>query len=163
MGHFWNPWPVQPLAAGIEFLDAPIAIFGLLLVAGALVAGIARRSFLSLAAAFVVAGLILGQGGLGALELDPGSDFVQGLAVIALVLILFRDGLEVETEMLQTAWHLPFRKLVLAMPLTAALVALAPTPSPTWPGPNPFSSERCPRPPIPCSPPRSSPTRACPG
>ena len=26
--------------------------------------------------------------------------------------------------MLQTAWHLPFRKLVLAMPLTAALVAL---------------------------------------
>ena len=40
----------------------------------------------------MVAGLILGQGGLGALELDPGSDFVQGLAVIALILILFRMG-----------------------------------------------------------------------
>ena len=115
---------MPPLAAGIEFLDAPLAVFGLLLVAGALLAGIARRSVLSLAALFVVAGLILGQGGFGALELDPRGDFVQGLAVIALILILFRDGLEVEAEMLQKAWHLPFRKLALAMPLTATLVAL---------------------------------------
>jgi len=44
--------------------------------------------------------------------------------VIALILILFRDGLEVEEEMLQTAWHLPFRKLVLAMPLTCVLIAV---------------------------------------
>lgn len=49
---------------------------------------------------------------------------MQGLAVIALILILFRDGLEVEAEMLQKAWHLPFRKLALAMPLTCILVAL---------------------------------------
>jgi sodium/hydrogen antiporter len=39
--------------------------------------------------------------------------------------ILFRDGLEVEAEMLQTAWHLPARKLVLAMPVTAGVVAVA--------------------------------------
>jgi sodium/hydrogen antiporter len=116
---------VPPVAAGVDFLQEPAAIFGLLLMAGALLAGIARRSFLSLAAAFVVAGFLLGQGGLELLDLDPRSDFVQGLAVIALVLILFRDGLEVEAEMLQTAWHLPFRKLILAMPLTALLVALA--------------------------------------
>ncbi|HEU0022997.1 MAG TPA: cation:proton antiporter [Thermoleophilaceae bacterium] len=61
---------------------------------GALAAGLARRSFLS-------------------------------LAVVALILILFRDGREVEEETLQRAWHLPFRNLVLAMPLTCALVALA--------------------------------------
>ena len=47
------------------------------------------------------------------------------LAIVALIVILFRDGLEVEAEMLQKAWHLPLRKLVLAMPLTAAIVALA--------------------------------------
>jgi sodium/hydrogen antiporter len=58
------------------------------------------------------------------LDLDPRADFPQALAVIALILILFRDGLEVEAEMLQKAWHLPFRNLVLAMPLTCALVAL---------------------------------------
>jgi sodium/hydrogen antiporter len=112
------------LAAGTDFLETPLFVFGLLLAAGALVAGVARRSLLSLTAAFVVAGFILGRGGLEVLELNPTSDFVQGLAVIALILILFRDGLEVDQEMLQTTWHLPFRKLVLAMPLTAGLVAV---------------------------------------
>jgi NhaP-type Na+/H+ or K+/H+ antiporter len=115
---------VPPPAAYVDFLDEPLAAFGLLLVGGALVAGLARRSFLSLTAAFVVAGFLLGRGGLEVLDLDPRSGFVQGLAVIALILILFRDGLEVEEEMLQRAWHLPLRNLVLAMPITAALVAL---------------------------------------
>ncbi len=115
---------MAPLAAGIEFLEEPLIAFGLLLMGGALVAGVARRSFLSLTAAFVVAGFLLGQGGLGVLDIEPDSDFTQALAVIALVLILFRDGLEVEEEMLQKAWHVPFRQLVLAMPLTAALVAV---------------------------------------
>jgi sodium/hydrogen antiporter len=115
---------VPPLAAGVDFLKEPLAVFGLLLVGGALVSGLARRSFLSLTAAFVVAGFLLGQGGLEVLDLDPHSGFVQGLAVIALILILFRDGLEVDEEMLQRAWHLPLRNLVLAMPITAGLVAL---------------------------------------
>ena len=114
----------MPIAAAVDFLQEPAAVFGALLMAGALVAGIARRSFLSLTAAFVVAGFVLGQGGLGVLDLDPHSDFVQALAVIALVLILFRDGLEVEAEMLQKAWHLPVRNLVLAMPITFGLVAV---------------------------------------
>jgi sodium/hydrogen antiporter len=112
-----------PLAA-VDFLEAPLAVFGVLLVGGALVAGLARRSFLSLTAAFVVAGFLLGRGGLEVLDIDPHSGFVQGLAVIALILILFRDGLDVDQEMLQRAWHLPLRNLVLAMPITAGLVAL---------------------------------------
>jgi NhaP-type Na+/H+ or K+/H+ antiporter len=115
---------VPPLAAGVDFLEEPLVVFGALLMGGALVAGLVKRSFLSLTAGFVVAGFLLGQGGLGLLDLDPRSDFVQGLAVIALVLILFRDGLEVEEEMLQTAWHLPLRQLVLAMPITAGLIAV---------------------------------------
>jgi sodium/hydrogen antiporter len=116
---------VPSLAAGVEFLDAPLAAFGVMLVVGALISGLAGRSLLSLTAAFVVVGFALGEGGTGLIEFDPTSEFVQGLTVVALVLILFRDGLEVEEEMLQEAWHLPLRKLVLAMPLTAGLVALA--------------------------------------
>jgi NhaP-type Na+/H+ or K+/H+ antiporter len=96
-----------------------------MLVLGALISGLAGRSVLSLSAAFVLAGFALGEGGTELLSFDPTSGFVQGLAIVALVLILFRDGLEVEEEMLQEAWHLPLRKLVLAMPLTAGLVALA--------------------------------------
>ena len=116
---------MPPVAAGVDFLEAPLAAFGVMLVLGALISGLARRSFLSLTAAFVVAGFALGEGGVDFLDFDPTSGFVQGLAVVALILILFRDGLEVEAEMLQEAWHLPLRKLVLAMPLTAVLVALA--------------------------------------
>src|SRR3954454_15355133 len=106
-------------------LEAPLTVLGLLLIAGALLSGLARRSFLSLTALFVLAGFALGEGGLEVLDFDPRSGFVTALAVVALVVILFRDGLEVEAEMLQTAWHLPLLKLVLAMPLTAALVACA--------------------------------------
>jgi NhaP-type Na+/H+ or K+/H+ antiporter len=99
------------------------AVFGVLLMGGALIAGLARRSFLSLTAVFVLAGFVLGQGGLKVLEFEAQSHFVEILAVVALILILFRDGLEVEYEMLQKAWHPPLRKLVLAMPITCVLVA----------------------------------------
>ena len=110
--------------AAVDSLDTPLAVLGGMLVVGALLAGLARRSFLSLTALFVVAGFLLGDGGLGVLDLDPRSGFVGSLAVVALIVILFRDGVEVEAEMLQRAWHLPLRKLVLAMPLTAGLVAV---------------------------------------
>ena len=109
----------------MEFLEAPLAAFGVMLVLGALISGLAGRSFVSLAAVFVLAGFALGEGGTELIEFDPTSGFVQGLTVVALILILFRDGLEVEEEMLHEAWHLPLRKLLLAMPLTAGLVALA--------------------------------------
>jgi NhaP-type Na+/H+ or K+/H+ antiporter len=75
-------------------------------------------------AVFVVAGFVLGDGGLGVLEFDAESGFVVHLATVALIVILFRDGIEVEAEMLQREWRLPARKLVLAMPITCVLVAL---------------------------------------
>jgi sodium/hydrogen antiporter len=120
------PTQVPPLGAvgGADFETAAI-VFGLALMGGALVSGLARRSFLSLTALFVLTGFLLGEGGAEVLELDPTSSFVGDLAIVALVVILFRDGIEVEAEMLQKEWHLPFRKLALAMPLTCLLVALA--------------------------------------
>lgn len=105
-------------------LDTTLLIFGALLVLGALLSGIARRSFLSLTALFVLAGFVLGQGGVGALHFHARSQFVGDLAVVALIVILFRDGIEVDAELLQTHWHLPLRKLVLAMPLTLGIVAV---------------------------------------
>jgi sodium/hydrogen antiporter len=106
-------------------LETALTVLGALLVLGALVSGIARRSFLSLTAVFVLVGVALGDGGLEVLHFDATGEFVAALAVVALVVILFRDGLEVDAEMLRTEWHLPLRKLVLAMPITAAIVAVA--------------------------------------
>jgi len=106
-------------------LETALTVLGVLMVGGALVSGVARRSFLSLTAVFVLVGFALGEGGLEVLRFEATGEFVASLAVVALVVILFRDGLEVEAEMLRTEWHLPLRKLVLAMPITAAIVAVA--------------------------------------
>ena len=111
-------------AAASDF-QVSLLVFGCLLIGGALLSGIAHRSALSLTALFVLAGFVLGEGGLDVVHFDAHSEFVGDLATVALIVILFRDGLEVEGEMLQSHWHLPFRKLALAMPLTAVIVALA--------------------------------------
>ena len=100
-----------------------MAVLGGLLIVGALLSSISKRSFLSLTALFVVAGFLLGDGGFDVLHFAPRSGFVYELAIVALVVILFRDGLEVDREMLP-AWRLPLRKLVFAMPITAAIVAV---------------------------------------
>jgi sodium/hydrogen antiporter len=105
--------------------ETALTVLGALLVGGALVSGVARRSMLSLTAVFVLVGAVLGQGGLHVLRFEATSGFMSALATVALVVILFRDGLEVEGEMLRREWHLPLRALVVAMPITAALVAVA--------------------------------------
>jgi NhaP-type Na+/H+ or K+/H+ antiporter len=105
--------------------QATVAFLGVLLIIGALASGLAQRSFLSLAALFVLAGFVVGDGGLQWVSFHAQSGFVEDLAFVALIVILFRDGLEVESEMLQRAWHLPLRKLAIAMPITAGVVACA--------------------------------------
>lgn len=108
----------------MDDFQTAVAVLGGLLVVGALLSGLAGRSFLSLTALFVLVGFALGADGLDVLRFEARSPFVSELATIALVVILFRDGLEVEAEMLQTAWGPPLRKLVLGMPITAGIVAL---------------------------------------
>jgi NhaP-type Na+/H+ or K+/H+ antiporter len=116
--------PMLVPASATNF-EAAVLVLGLLLVAAALLSGVARESFVSLTALFVLVGFVLGNGALGVLHFHPRSPFVANVAIVALIVILFRDGLEVEAEMLQKAWHLPLRKLVLAMPITGGLVACA--------------------------------------
>jgi NhaP-type Na+/H+ or K+/H+ antiporter len=113
------------LPAAVTHFDVVVLVFGALLIAGALLSGIASESFVSLTAMFVLVGFALGSGGADVLHFHASSPFVADLAIVALIVILFRDGLEVEAEMLQSHWRLPLRKLVLAMPLTAVIVALA--------------------------------------
>jgi sodium/hydrogen antiporter len=105
--------------------ETTATVLGALLMLGALASGLARRSMLSLAALFVLAGFLLGRGAFHWIDFRARSGFAEDLAFAALIVILFRDGLEVEGEMLQRAWHLPLRKLVLAMPLTTLIVAAA--------------------------------------
>jgi sodium/hydrogen antiporter len=74
------------MAAGTSF-DVPLLIFGAVLMGGALLSGLAHRSFLSLTVLFVLTGFVPGEGGLEVLEIDAGSGFVAVLATVALVVI----------------------------------------------------------------------------
>ncbi len=98
------------------------AVLGGLLVLGALVSVLAHRSFLSLAALYVLAGFVLGE--TGVVSFHANSGFVSDLATVALIVILFRDGLEVEGELLRGHWQVPLRHLAVGMPVTAIVVAL---------------------------------------
>ena len=119
------PAPELFAASSAHTFEVAAIVLGGALMLGALASGLAGRSFLSLTALFVLIGFVLGPGVFGVLSFRARSTFVADLANVALIVILFRDGLEVEGEMLQSQWRLPLRKLVLAMPLTAAVVALA--------------------------------------
>jgi sodium/hydrogen antiporter len=111
-------------ATEVTSLQTAAAVLGGLLVLGSLLSGLARRSMLSLAALFVLAGFLLGNGATGVLHFKASSGFVTDLATVALIVILFRDGLEVDGELLQSHWQLPLRKLAIGMPITAIVVAL---------------------------------------
>jgi NhaP-type Na+/H+ or K+/H+ antiporter len=111
-------------ATEVTSFETGAAVLGGLLVVGSLLSGLVRRSMLSLAAVFVLAGFVLGKGATGVLAFKASSGFVTDLATVALIVILFRDGLEVDGELLQSQWQLPLRKLVIAMPITAIVVAL---------------------------------------
>jgi sodium/hydrogen antiporter len=117
MGTVWD-------ATAVTSFQTAAAVLGGLLVVGSLLSGLARRSVLSLTAVFVVAGFLLGEGALHVIDFRASSGLVDDLATTALIVILFRDGLEVDSELLQREWQLPLRKLAVAMPVTAAIVAL---------------------------------------
>jgi NhaP-type Na+/H+ or K+/H+ antiporter len=114
-----------PAAIATDAFEHAALAFGALLIVGALGSGLARRSFLALTPLYVLAGFALGEGGVGFLDFHARSGFVAVLASVALIVILFRDGLEVDGEMLQRHWAWPARKLIVAMPITAGIVALA--------------------------------------
>lgn len=99
-------------------------VAGCLLALGASVSLLAHRSFLSLAALFVGFGFLLGQGGIGVFSVTPQSEAVHIVAILALVLVLFSDGLEVDRELLTEEWRMPLGKLLLGLPITAGLVML---------------------------------------
>jgi NhaP-type Na+/H+ or K+/H+ antiporter len=107
----------------VTSFETVAVVFGALLMLGALLSGLANRSMLSLAAVFVLAGFLLGPGVSGVFDFSASSGFVRDLATVALIVILFRDGLEVDGELLQSHWSLPLRKLAVGMPITAGIVA----------------------------------------
>ncbi len=97
--------------------------FSVVLFVGVLFSGLAHRTVLSTAVLFLLAGVVLGEGAAGVVELAPHDEVVIGLAEMALFSVLYTDGMRVGFSDLRHAWRLPGRALVLGMPLTFAVTA----------------------------------------
>ncbi|HEY3192044.1 MAG TPA: cation:proton antiporter [Solirubrobacterales bacterium] len=100
-----------------------LLLSGALLALAAALSGLMHGTVLSISVLSVGAGLILAES--GAIHVDGSDSAVVHLFLLALIVTLFSDGLFVERELLVVHWGPVVRALLIAMPLTLALLALA--------------------------------------
>ncbi|WHT22579.1 cation:proton antiporter [Crossiella sp. CA-258035] len=103
---------------------ALVLAFGVVLLISVSLSGVAARTILSTALLFLLAGALLGQGGLGWVQIAPNSPMVTVLADIALFTVLFTDGGRANLRALREGWRLSGRALGLGMPLTMIGIAV---------------------------------------
>lgn len=96
---------------------------GALLAVAAALSGLMHGTVLSISVLSVAAGLILAE--TGAIQVDGSDTAVVHLFLLALIVTLFSDGLFVERELLVVHWGPVVRALLIALPLTLVLLALA--------------------------------------
>lgn len=106
----------------LGFAEALLILGALLSVAAAL-SGWLHGTVLSISVLSVAAGVGLALGNV--VEANSGAQIVIFIVELALILTLFSDGLFVESELLRQHWGPPARALVIAMPVTLVLLALA--------------------------------------
>jgi NhaP-type Na+/H+ or K+/H+ antiporter len=107
---------------GIDFAEA-ILLIGALLVVAAGLSGWLHGTVLSISVLAVAAGGVLSA--VDVLTVEPGDTGLFEVVELALILTLFTDGLVAERELVQKQWRKPARALVVAMPITGVLLALA--------------------------------------
>lgn len=107
---------------GIGFGEA-VLVFGGLLALVAALSGVIRGTVLSASVLSVALGIVLAA--VGVVEVEAGDQAVVELIELALILTLFSDGMFVERELLRRHWSPVARALVIAMPITMLLLALA--------------------------------------
>lgn len=98
--------------------------FAAVLLLAVLVSSLAKRTILSTAVLFLVAGFVLGPGGFGVVDVRADTPIVATLAELALFAVLFTDGMRVGWADLRSAWRLPGRALGWGLPLTLAITAV---------------------------------------
>ena len=106
----------------IGFGEAVLLFGGLLTVVAAL-SGVMRGTVLSASVLSVALGIALAA--FDVVDVDPADESIVELVELALILTLFSDGMFVERELLRRHWSPVARSLIVAMPITLALIALA--------------------------------------
>ncbi len=96
-----------------------LLIFSITLVIAVVISAHTRRSILSTAVLFLLAGFLTEREMLGWIEVDESGALVERLATMTLFVVLYTDGMRTGIRDLATAWHLPGRALILGMPIVA--------------------------------------------
>jgi NhaP-type Na+/H+ or K+/H+ antiporter len=102
---------------------AAMLIIGALVALTAALSGLMHGTVLSASVLSVLLGVVLAE--LDVVSVDVGDEGIVELVELALILTLVSDGLVVERELLGRHWGPPARALVIAMPITLCLLALA--------------------------------------
>ncbi len=101
-----------------------VLLFGGCLLISVLVSGVAARTVLSTTLVFLLAGAVVGMGGLGLVDLNADSPIVGDLADLALFTVLFVDGTALRLLSGEGSWRQPARALGIGMPLAFGGVTL---------------------------------------
>lgn len=99
--------------------------FAAVLLLSVMLSSLAHRTILSTAVVFLVAGFVLGEGVTDVLVFTAEDPLILGFMNVALFAVLFSDGMKVGWRDVKDAMNLPGRALVLGMPLTAVVTAVA--------------------------------------
>ncbi len=100
-----------------------LLLFAATMLLGALLSARAKRGVLSTAALFLLVGFVAGPGVTGVIGLNPRDAINERVTEIALVTVLFADGMKPDLGRLRRNWGLPARALILGLPITMALIA----------------------------------------
>jgi sodium/hydrogen antiporter len=100
-----------------------VLLFGALVGLVAALSGVMRGTVLS--ASLLSVGLGMALASAGVVEADATDESIVDLIELALIVTLFADGMFVEGELLRRHWSPVARSLVIAMPITIGLGALA--------------------------------------
>ncbi|MHB1416567.1 MAG: cation:proton antiporter [Chloroflexota bacterium] len=101
-----------------------VLVYAVTLQLAVLVSELARRSVLSTAVIFLVAGFLAGQGVFNFIPENPDDPIVSLIAELALFSVLYTDGMRAPVRDLVSAWRLPGRALLLGLPLALLGTAL---------------------------------------
>lgn len=100
-------------------------VFAVTLLIAVLISGQTQRTFLSTSVLFLFAGILAGPSFLRLSDVQPENPVETTLATLALVSVLFTDGMKVRLDELRRIWRLPSRALLFGMPLTFVIMTVA--------------------------------------
>jgi NhaP-type Na+/H+ or K+/H+ antiporter len=92
-------------------------ITGALLVYS-LISGRLRGTLITAPMVFIVFGYVVGPGGMGVTNIDPGHSVIHFIAECTLILVLFTDAARIDLKQVGQDHNLPVRMLSIGLPLT---------------------------------------------